>query len=41
VRDNGDALGRPVSVAMDRSGALLVVDDVGNTVWRVTSSRRP
>ena len=41
VRDNGDALGRPVSVAMDRSGTLLVVDDVGNTVWRVTSSRRP
>lgn len=32
------AFGRPVGVAMDRSGALLVADDVGNTVWRVTSS---
>lgn len=37
VNDNGDAFGRPVGVAMDKSGALLVVDDVGNTVWRVTS----
>ncbi|MDQ6888564.1 MAG: sorbosone dehydrogenase family protein [Gemmatimonadota bacterium] len=35
VRDNGDALGRPVGVALDRRGALLVADDVGNTVWRV------
>ena len=33
---NGDALGRPVGVAIDRAGALLVADDVGNTVWRVT-----
>ena len=30
------ALGRPVGVAIDRTGALLVADDVGNTVWRVT-----
>ena len=30
------AQGRPVGVAVDRSGALLVADDVGNTVWRVT-----
>jgi glucose/arabinose dehydrogenase len=29
------ALGRPVGVAIDRSGALLVADDVGNAVWRV------
>ncbi|MDQ3520307.1 MAG: sorbosone dehydrogenase family protein [Gemmatimonadota bacterium] len=36
VRKNGDAMGRPVGVAMDRSGALLVADDVGNTVWRVS-----
>ena len=28
--------GRPVGVAIDKSGALLVADDVGNTVWRVT-----
>lgn len=36
VRDNGDALGRPVGVAVDTRGALLVADDVGNTVWRVS-----
>jgi glucose/arabinose dehydrogenase len=35
VRPNGDAMGRPVGVAVDRSRALLVADDVGNTVWRV------
>ena len=29
-------LGRPVGVAVDRVGALLVADDVGNIVWRVT-----
>jgi glucose/arabinose dehydrogenase len=33
----GRAMGRPVGVAIDRSGALLVADDVGNTVWRVTA----
>ncbi|MEC9365050.1 MAG: sorbosone dehydrogenase family protein [Pseudomonadota bacterium] len=32
---DGDAYGRPVGVAIDSSGALLVADDVGNTVWRV------
>ncbi len=32
----GEALGRPVGVAVDQSGALLVADDVGNTIWRVT-----
>jgi glucose/arabinose dehydrogenase len=31
----GHALGRPVGVAVDRTGALLVADDVGNVVWRV------
>ena len=30
------AQGRPVGVAMDRTGALLVADDVGNIVWRVS-----
>jgi glucose/arabinose dehydrogenase len=35
----GDAYGRPVGVAIDRRGALLVADDVGNVVWRVTSAR--
>lgn len=36
VNADGDAFGRPVGVAVDRQGALLVADDVGNTVWRVT-----
>ncbi len=35
VDANGDARGRPVGVAVDRTGALLVADDVGNVVWRV------
>ena len=30
--------GRPVGVALDRSGALLVADDLGDTVWRVTAA---
>jgi glucose/arabinose dehydrogenase len=33
-------MGRPVGVAIARDGALLVADDVGNTIWRVTSSAR-
>ena len=33
----GHAYGRPVGVAMDKRGALLVADDVGNVVWRVSS----
>lgn len=36
VNADGDALGRPVGVAVDKAGALLVADDVGNTIWRVT-----
>jgi glucose/arabinose dehydrogenase len=32
----GEARGRPVGVAIDRTGALLIADDVGNTVWRVS-----
>ena len=34
---DGEARGRPVGIAIDRAGALLVADDVGNTVWRVTT----
>ena len=30
------AQGRPVGVALDQRGALLVADDVGNAIWRVT-----
>jgi len=37
VRPNGDAMGRPVGVAIDKHGALLVADDVGDTIWRVTA----
>jgi glucose/arabinose dehydrogenase len=32
------AFGRPVGVAIDRGGALLVADDVGNTIWRVSAA---
>jgi len=38
VKDNGDAMGRPVGVTIDKRGALLLADDVGNTVWRVTAA---
>ena len=34
------ARGRPVGVAMDRNGNLLVADDVGNTVWRVSAAMK-
>jgi len=34
---NGIAYGRPVGVAVDRTGALLVADDTGNIVWRVAA----
>jgi glucose/arabinose dehydrogenase len=36
--DDGHARGRPVGLALDKRGALLVADDVGNVVWRVTIS---
>jgi glucose/arabinose dehydrogenase len=35
---DGDSRGRPVGVALDKGGALLVADDVGNTIWRVTAA---
>ena len=38
LNSDDQARGRPVGVAVDKSGALLVADDVGNAVWRVTSS---
>jgi glucose/arabinose dehydrogenase len=38
VDEQGRAQGRPVGVVVDKSGALLVADDVGNTVWRVTAT---
>ncbi len=36
VSADGKAMGRPVGVAIARDGALLVADDVGNSVWRVS-----
>jgi glucose/arabinose dehydrogenase len=33
----GQAQGRPVGLAIDKNGSLLVADDVGNTVWRVST----
>jgi len=38
VSADGDAFGRPVGVALDKQSALLVADDVGNIIWRVTAS---
>lgn len=36
ISDQDKALGRPVGVAIAKTGALLVADDVGNAIWRVT-----
>lgn len=36
---DGHAQGRPVGVAIDKAGALLVADDVGNVIWRVAPAR--
>jgi len=37
LSDEGHAFGRPVGVVLDRQGALLVADDVGNVIWRVSA----
>lgn len=39
LNEEGEAFGRPVGVAMADLGALLVADDVGNVIWRVTTVR--
>jgi glucose/arabinose dehydrogenase len=39
LNDQGQARGRPVGVAFDKTGALLIADDVGNTVWRVSPAK--
>ncbi|MFW2828701.1 PQQ-dependent sugar dehydrogenase [Sphingomonas sp. ID0503] len=36
LNKDGEAQGRPVGVAVDKAGGLLVADDAGNTIWRVT-----
>ena len=38
LNDEGEARGRPVGVQTDARGALLVADDVGNVIWRVSPS---
>jgi glucose/arabinose dehydrogenase len=38
VTPDGKAYGRPVGVAVDARGALLIADDAGNVVWRVTAA---
>jgi glucose/arabinose dehydrogenase len=38
LNSDNQARGRPVGLAIDKSGALLTADDVGNTVWRVTAA---
>ena len=38
VSPDGKAYGRPVGVAIDKRGALLVADDVGNVIWRVAAA---
>jgi glucose/arabinose dehydrogenase len=40
LTDSGEAQGRPVGVRIDKQGALLVADDVGNAIWRVTPSEK-
>jgi glucose/arabinose dehydrogenase len=35
---DGQARGRPVGVALDGHGGLLVADDVGNTIWRISDA---
>ena len=40
LSDKGEAYGRPVGVALDSKGALLVADDVGNVIWRVAPPPR-
>jgi len=37
---DGEAQGRPVGVIADQTGALLVADDVGNVIWRVSAPRQ-
>jgi glucose/arabinose dehydrogenase len=40
AKDHKTVHGRPVGVALDKTGALLIADDVGNTVWRVSAAQR-
>ena len=39
INSGGDAMGRPVGVVVDKPGAVLVADDVGNVIWRIRPAR--
>ena len=39
LNENEEALGRPVGLALDQNGSLLVADDVGNTIWRISKNQ--
>jgi glucose/arabinose dehydrogenase len=41
LNSDDEAMGRPVGVAIDKRGELLVADDVGNSVWRVSAAASP
>ena len=40
LASSGKAYGRPVGVVIDKGGGLLVADDAGNAIWRVSAARR-
>ena len=39
--EDGKTRGRPVGVTIDPRGALIIADDLSNTIWRVTPKRQP
>jgi glucose/arabinose dehydrogenase len=39
LSDDEKAMGRPVGVVIDQQGSLLVADDVGNKIWRVSPAK--
>jgi glucose/arabinose dehydrogenase len=41
LNERGEAQGRPVGVIIDKRGGLLVADDVGGSVWRVSAAKQP
>jgi glucose/arabinose dehydrogenase len=40
IGDDGKTRGRPVGVTVDSRGALIVADDLSNTIWRVTAAKQ-
>lgn len=41
LNSNGKIRGRPVGLTIDRTGALIIADDVGNSVWRISYAAQP